>query len=494
MPHFLHHKLRSALAIAQMLLALGMLVLAARLAFRSDANDLLRMGDGLFAAGRFHDARAAYIRLLDRSPGFAPALVRLGAVATIRDERAFADQALVQALSQHLGQRDYELVRLYQGRLAAAGANPEQAAQYWAQIGERSPFYGQRRALEAELSLSAGDYANAEAGYRDALRRELPRDWRALAYSRIALLRASSDQATAQTELAHLAELPAAGSEMAIDWTAPLLPAANPTAQQLAAALSAPPDLRPQLLGQLYLGARLYPLAEAQFAAVAPDSPAGQAAAAYAAYTRWSAGDRAEGLRRLQQLVTLYPNEPRARALLALAYLTNRDDEQAKAQLETVRGLAPRAPDTHLAWGQWYATQHDYVAAADEYRRALRDAPPDQRGGYALALARFHINTAYQLCDAGRAAAEQATEALPNDAQAWTVAAATRMSCGDADGARAAATRAVQQDPRNAEATYYLGRALAALGQRTAARAALVSAADLAPASAWGAPAAPPQA
>jgi Flp pilus assembly protein TadD len=239
------------------------------------------------------------------------------------------------------------------------------------------------------------------------------------------------------------------------------------------------------MLGQLYLSAELYTLAEAQFASVSPGSPSAIAAAAYAAYTRWRAGDHAEGLRRLQELVARYPDEPRARALLAVAYLTNREDDSAKAQLEAIRRLAPRAPDTHLAWGQWYAAQHDYVAAADAYRRALSDAAPEQRGSYALALARFYVDTAFQICESGRPAAEQAIAAMADDPRAWTSAAATRLACGDATGAQQAAGRALQEDPGNAEATYYLGRALAALGQRQAARAALVSAADLAPPSAW---------
>ncbi|KPV39921.1 hypothetical protein SE17_44610, partial [Kouleothrix aurantiaca] len=159
------------------------------------------------------------------------------------------------------------------------------------------------------------------------------------------------------------------------------------SAGQIAAALDAPAAERPQLLGQIYLGARLYALAEAQFAAVDPRGPNALAAAAYAAYTRWSAGDRAEGLRRLESLAASNPAEPRARALLALALLNNRDDEAARRGLAAVRELAPRSPDTHLAWGQWYVAQHDYVAAADAYQQALRDAPAAQRGSYAPAPA-----------------------------------------------------------------------------------------------------------
>jgi Flp pilus assembly protein TadD len=477
--------LHIGIAIARTLLILVVLWEAAQFVFRSDPNDELRSADALFAARHYHDARAAYSAILSHRPRFAPALLRLGIVATIRDERAVADEALVTALGFKLSPPEYELVRLYQGQLAAIAGQRDNANQFWGTISAQSALFGRGRVLEAEQLLLITDYAGAEATYREALQLDLPSEWRALTHTRLALLRASSDPDAALAELAQIAALAPEPKATSIDWAAALLPTATPDAQQLAAVLRAPPDLRAQMLGQLYLSAQLYTLAEAQFAIVAPTSPSARAAAAYAAYTRWRAGDHAEGLRRLQELVERYPDEPRARALLALAYLTNRDDDSAKAQLDVIRTLVPRAPDTHLAWGQWYATQHDYVAAADAYRRALSDASPEQRGGYALALARFYVDTSFQICEAGRTAAEQAIAALPEDPRAWTLASATRLSCGDAAGAQAAAAHALQHDPTNAEATYYLGRALAALGQRRAARAALVSAADLAPATAW---------
>jgi tetratricopeptide (TPR) repeat protein len=147
--------------------------------------------------------------------------------------------------------------------------------------------------------------------------------------------------------------------------------------------------------------------------------------------------------------------------------------------------MAPRAPDTHLAWAQWYAARHDYITAADEYRRAFNDAPPPERGRYALAMAHFHIDTALHVCDIGIVAAEEAARLLPGEPRAWAALAAVRLNCGDPAGARDAAARALAGAPADAEANYYLGRALAALGERTEARRALIQAADLAPASPW---------
>jgi tetratricopeptide (TPR) repeat protein len=464
-----------------------MLVLwqAARLVFHAEPLDDIRRADALFTAGRYHDARAAYKTIVARWPRFAPAVVRLGAVYAVRGEHAAADETLAHAVGMGLGQADYQLARLYQGWLAAQAGQRDTAVQYWSLIAEDSPWFPLRRLLEAENLLALGDYAGAEAAYRAALVHSLPHDWRALATTRLALLRASSDPAAALAEL-DPSDRPSEQTLPAqLQLALPLLPTSDFDARQLADALAAPAEQRAQLLGQLYLQARLYGLAEAQFTTVAATTPIALSAAAYAAYTRWSAGDRSEGLLRLRKLVADHPSEPRPRALLALLYLFARDESGAQAQLAAIRALAPRAPDTHLAWAQWYAAQHDYVTAADEYRRALGDALPDQRGIYALALARFHLETSMRLCQDGLPAAEEAARALPDDRRVWTTLAATRFGCGDAVGARSAAEQALERSPTSAEASYYLGRALAMLGDRPAARLALVNAADLAPASQW---------
>jgi tetratricopeptide (TPR) repeat protein len=467
------------------LLALLLLWQGARLTFRPDRLDELRHADALFAAGRYHNARAAYIAVVTRAPRLAPALLRLGIVYAVRNERAAANEQLAYALDAGLSQADYGLARLYQGWLAAEAGQRDQAMRYWATIGEHSAWLPLRRALEAENLLALADYAGAEANYRASAAAGLPSEWHALVVTRLALLRASSDPAAALAELERVDTLQTSPAPAGQIYAAALLPAADPDASQLADALLAPAEQRPQLLGQLYLHAQLYDLAEAQFATIAPGSPGALAAATYAAYTLWSAGDRVGGLRRLQDLVAAHPTDPRARALLALAYLSTRDAPGAQMQLDIVRAQAPRAPETHLAWAQWYAALHDYLAAAEEYQLALSDAAPDERGTYALALARFHIDIALERCENGLPAAEEAARALPSDPRAWTTLASVRFGCGDPAGSRVAAEQALQRAPASAEASYYLGRALAALGDRPAARLALINAADLAPRSPW---------
>ncbi len=227
--------------------------------------------------------------------------------------------------------------------------------------------------LEGERLLLAGDYASAEAVFRRVSLNELPPAWRVVVRDRLAALRAASDPQGALALLQQSADnSPGTLAPSMAAFVAPLLSSGGPDMDALAAALRANPTQRPALLGQVYLDGKLYALAEAQFTAAAADNAYARAAAAYAAYTRWLAGDRAAGQKRLEELVATHPDEPRARALLALTLLTDQQAQPAQTQLATMQKLAPQAPDTHLAWAQWYAATSDYIAATNEYERAVQ--------------------------------------------------------------------------------------------------------------------------
>lgn len=474
--------LLSALLLA---LALGLLWQSLRLASAPSPLDDLRRFDGLFLAGRYHDALNGYRALTSRSPGLAVAFAHQGMVEALRGEYPAASRSLATALGKGLRGDEHDLVRLYQGRVSLGMGLRDEAGQFWGTLGPRSRLLPLRRVLEGESLLRAGEPAAAEASFRAALGPGLPGTWRALVHRRLAALRATATPRAALAELDQSAQTgPPDADQRLVAWAAPLLPAGAPDAAALRAALTAEPARRPQLLGQLYLDAGLYGLAAAQFDAAAAGTDA-LAARAYAAYTRWQAGQRAAGRAGLEALVREHPEEPRARVLLALAYLAESDTDKAHAELSSIRALTPQAADTHLAWAQWYAAQHDYVAAAESYQRALAEAPPAQRGAYALELSGFYVSTELHICDDGLQAVGQAARLLPDSPRAQTNLAAALLRCGDPAAARDAAAQALAHDPANPEASYYLGRALAALGDRGAARRALVSAADLAPASAW---------
>jgi predicted Zn-dependent protease len=476
--------LRPLLAVA---IGSLLLYLAAQPVFRPDPHDDLRRADGLFAAGRYHDALAAYRALHVRAPELAAAYAHRGMVHAIRAEQIEAERALARALGLGLGGAERDLVRIYQAQLATNAGRPEEAARLHGLIDPRSPYVGVWQILDAERQLRGGDYPAAEAALRAALREALPAEWRTLAHQRLALMRASSDPAAALAELRRIPQATRAERPLPYETFArPLLPSLAPAPESLAAALAADVAQRAQLLGQIYLESGLYPLAAAQFAAAGAQTGADPlAAAAYDALVRWRAADRAGTQTALTTLADANPTDARLRVLAALAALAAGDLPTAREQLAAARRITPDSAPVHAALGALYIAERDYIAAAEELASARDRAPPQERGAYALGLARFYVDTTVQVCVEGRPAAVVAAELLPEEAAAWSTLAAAEIACGDATAAAAAARRALAIAPQSAEALYALGRALAAQGDTDGARAALVAAADAAPASEW---------
>jgi tetratricopeptide (TPR) repeat protein len=474
------------IALLQMLVVLVLPAQAARLVFQPDMRDGLRQADQHFQTGRYYAALRGYTALQSEYDN-AELTLRVGMVRTVRGEYDLAERALWSALGPDLPKEAHELRLLYLGYVLDRRDKLGRATELWAMLPENARLSEYRHLLQAEQALRRSDYAVAEIHYRAARSPALPSDWHAFVDYRLALLRAASDPEAVRNALErqHTAApriLPETAQTP--PFLAPLLPDKNVDTAELLAVLQTDATTRPQLLGQLYLERNLFALAEAHFAQVEPDSPNARAAAAYAAYTRWRAGDTGAGQSRLEELIAAHPDDSRARTLLALIYIAQEDTVAARDQIDTITTLAPADPDTHLAWANWYAAQRDYVKAGDEYRRALSQATPEQRGRYALLTARFHLSTTYELCLSGLPAAEIATRERPEDATAWTVLAASRYYCGETPGAVEAARTALRYNPA-ADAAFYLGSALADMGERAAARNALVRAADLAPASVW---------
>jgi Flp pilus assembly protein TadD len=468
--------------LLRLLVAALLLAAAAWLIARPDPRDDLRTAEGLFVAGRYYEALTAYARL---APALPAAELRLGLVQTLRGERVYAERAIRSAMQRGLSSDDYHLGLLYLGRALADAGLVAQAEATWMLLEDcRSPaacaYRGPGRLLAAEAALTRGAYAQAEAGLHAALAEPLPPTWVAYGRYRLALLRAADHPDEALALLAPQVTTSAPDDPLLV----PLLPLLATEAGQLAAVLEAPLDQRPQLLGQFYLECDLTGLAEAQFARVDPASPMALDAAAYAAYTQWRAGDAAAGLARLEALVAASPEEPRARALLALAYLTTADDTAAREQIASISALTPNSPDSELAWASWHAARREYDLASLAYDRALVAAPRARLGDYALVAARFHLATTYNLCTVGLPMAELAARERPHNAEALILAAAHRYHCGQFAAALEAA-QAAEQISVSPAAAYYQGVALAALGEHGAARLALMRAADLAPASSW---------
>jgi thioredoxin-like negative regulator of GroEL len=465
-------------------LLLALLSATALLALRPDPRDALRAADRLFLGGHYYDALRAY-QLID--PRALPeAALRLGMIRAIRGERAPAERALRLAMQSGLRPADYQLALLYLGQVLADNGRAALAAKTWALVDDcRSPaacaYRSPAHILQAEQLLRQGDYAAAEAGYRAALAAPPPLPWASRATYRLALLLAARDPGAASAALAQATADPPG---LADPLLTPIMPDDTGWRGRLAAAVAADLSQRSLHIGKLYLDLGLYGLAEEAFAQVPPESPAARTAAVYAAYTRWRAGDRRGGLDRLAQIVGERPDDAQARALLALAYLSDNQADAARDQIDTLARQNPNDPEVHLAWANWYAARHEYPQASLEYSLAQSQAPADRRGHYALLGAQFHLATAYDLCAGGMPLAEAAAKALPDDGAAWTALAAHQYYCGQPGDAVASARRAADSGG-GAEGAYYLGAALSALGQPGRARSELIRAADLAPASVW---------
>lgn len=465
----------------------GLLLLAGFWLLQPDPRDDLRRADRLFAAGRYHAALPIY-RQLAADEDDAGLTLRLGILRTLRGEYALAEPELRHAIKLGLTPAEHDLAALYLGQALYRREQPLPAARVWNLVRDCTAadcaYDVPRRVLRAEAALRRGDYAAAESDYRAALEAPYFADWQELARLRLAMLLAARDPETALTALRRPLS-PTADVPYRLQFLLePLRPALPADPSQLAAILQTSPPEREQLLGQFYLDLQRYDLAEMQFARINPQSSQAIAAAAYAAYADWRAGNTQAGIARLEELVARHPLERRARILLALIYVTDRDDAAARTQLEAVTALAPGNADVYLAWAGWHVAQRDYVAATAEYQRALRVAPAGRRGAIALMVARFHLDTTYELCSVGLPTAERAVTLQPDDPATLTVLAASHFHCGEFAAAANAAEAAFALQP-DSQAAYYLGSARSALGDAQGARSALVVAADLAPASPW---------
>lgn len=477
-------RLRPLLTLAQLVLAVILLTQAARLTFQPNPRDDLRRGDALLVSGRYYDALQTFEQLAAQRE-WGEASLRVGIVREVRGEHVLAVRALYTALGQGVQGNWRDLTALYLGHALLAAGDEMRSTRVWAQVPVDSPYLPLVQVLRGEHALLTGDYTQAVAHYRAALTPELPTDWWALATYRLALLRGASEGPAALAELAP--SLRAGDGPKAIvgaQLLTPLLPPVVPADGQLAKILRSAPDERAQLLGQLYLELGLPSLARAQFDLVPPTSPLALAAATYSAYTRIRSGDRAGGLNQLQTIVQNHPEDPRARALLALAFMADDKLDQAQKQIAVLEAAPGQQVQAQLARASWRSAQRDYIGAADAYRQLLATSSPAERGHYALLVAQFHLDSGFDLCQGGLDAADLAARELPVDADVQTVLAGSRLYCNDPGGAVIAARAALALAPR-ADAAYYLGAALARAGRTAEARDALVQAADLAPASSW---------
>lgn len=481
-------------------LAWGGLLLLYPLALRPDPItrvDKLLLTGQYYAAVQETTAQASTHAATDPLP--ADVLLRSGMLAAIRGDYPTAERLLWQAISGELDPPAHELALLYLGHTMVRQQPADHAAtrQVWRQRSRcraaACPLAGAYQAIQAEWRLQQGDYAAAEDGFRAALELPLGADWQRFASYRLALVQAAR---TPETALALLAAPTPRQNSRWQRMSSPLIPArALQNRARLHELLTTPPHERRQLLGQMYTALGMDELALQVLQATPAVSPHQQAARAHIAYLQWRSSQHHASTSALETLALLYPDEPGVQTLLVLAEIIEASQQTTSSitattiTTDTLVLLPDERAATSLAWGVWHLSQRDYLGASTAFQQALEQASAAQRGRFALTIARFHLDTAYEICTDGRAAAESAVRALPESSAAWGLLAAARYQCGEFAPAIAAAETALLLAERTgspaAAAHFYLGAALAHQGNPAAARPHLIRAADLAPASVW---------
>jgi len=469
----------AAWLLALLAVALGGAALVPRLV----AATPLRIADQLWRDERATEAWALYTDLheADALPPYAQ--LRLAGLALERGACGDAELLAVPMLQQPAAADDAALAHLIRAECALKRNAPQRAGAEWNAIAGSPTGFALAQVVQGEHALRSGDLPAATKHLETALRNPLPPPWTAFAHLRLA--QASSDPAAAAHHVAAIpATLPAADPA-----TRPLLPlrlhelAAQ--AASLRAVLAAPAADQDQLRGQVLLDAGLWQLAAAHWDRLAQHDGDDPRAPAYAAYARYQLGERRNATLALRALGQRFPGDPFIATLRATFVLGTGDANTARIFIERAEAEHGRDPALALVRSDILAAQRRYADALAERRRARDIAPPAQRARYALALAQQHVDLAYNLCDEGIAAAQDATTLAPNDAQAWHTLAAAQRHCRRYADALTAAQQGLTLAPDDPALHFYAGAALWETDQRDQGRVYLLRAADLAPASTW---------
>ncbi len=463
-----------------LLLLPGLLLLtfSGAIALRPEPQaDAFRDAERLWQAGRIAEARRAF-DALDDSPVVH---LRRAQIAVMRGECVVAQHAAAHALQLPLRRDEAALAHMIAGVCAARAGKDERAEAEWQAVDPHSPLRLLTHVLRGEIALRDGRSTDAARHYTAALESS-PRDpWRSLIVTRLALV--APDESTER-----LASVPLSLSAATSDTRAllPIAPAAIVAdAQQLRAILSQAEPQRAHLLGQFALDRELHRLALSYLERVPDDSPQALLARAQSAYARFMLGQVDAALGQFAELATGAPDDPAVATLYATLLVSRGDLEAASTALDVAESYHPLDPAIALARSEVLAARRDYGRAIAELRRARDIARPDARGRYAIALARFYLQTTHDVCGGGIAAAREATAIAPDAPESWQTLAATLYHCRAYHASADAARRGLAIAPDHAALQYYLGAAQWHSGATGAAQARLIKAADRDPAGEW---------
>ena len=435
----------------------------------------LERGNQYFAKEQYRDAMLEYRNALRIDPKNAEATRQLGLAHFHAGELVQSFARLVRAKEMEPGN---PAVRLKLGTILALAEQPARAAEEAAFVLEHDPKNVEALAIMAGAARS-GDEVAAAVRRLEAVRDELRAPQIHLALGTL-----------------HLRSRNIGAAEVAYRNAI----AANPKA----------PDGH-IALGNLFLSRREAAPAEQEFKTAAALAPAGSWARIKLADFYWSAGNRDEARRVLQETtVAARDFVPAWRRLAEIAYSERKYDDSIKA-LETIFKDNPGDVAGRLLRGKIHLAMNESPQAIQAFHDVLRQEPHLTQARHQLALAYLQAGNASQAraelrlaatadpdsaeptlnlaeLDIRNGALEPAIEALqrliakrPNDTRAYVLLGRALLFKKEPGKAADAYRRIIEISPKDPHGPYLLGAALKAQGKTADARKAFEAALSLKP-------------
>ena len=350
------------------------------------------------------------------------------------------------------------------GDVVYLNENHERAVEIWEQAEAQKNPSEQLYSRLAEIHRSNGEFSKAV----EALQKYVslhPED--ASAHYRLGLLLTLVDVDRSLQELVSASQLD---------------PEFDPAVQTLRTALNQA-SLKDETSGRFVLIGRglglvsEWQLARAAFqSAVEADSKNAEARA-WLGEADQQLGSPEDGLKELDQALTLDHNSPAVRGLRGLYFQRAGNFRQALAEFQVAAALEPENPVWFVSVGEAHSKTGDLIRALQAYQTATTLAPDD--ASYWRLLAIFCAQNNVNVKDVGVPAAQKAVILAPEDANSLDVLGWLLTLDARYEEAERMLSRALGIDPLNASAHFHIGVLHLQANDRASAYNHLIQARDL---------------
>ena len=190
-----------------------------------------------------------------------------------------------------------------------------------------------------------------------------------------------------------------------------------------------------------------------------------------------SAGDEQEGIKQLDQALSLNPNSSTVRGLRGLYFQRTNNFRQALEEFQYAAQLEPDNPAWQISIGEAHSKLGDLILALEAYQSATALAPDDAK--YWRLLAMFCAQNGVNIKDVGVPAAQRVVVLSEDDATALDLLGWLLLLDARYDDAEKILARSLELDPQNASAHLHLATVYLEKEDRDSAYDHLVLARDL---------------